>query len=232
MLGQRLRAGFRRALLQADRGLWRIRLSGKPCGVLRAAGLCLVLVQDLLSGRLLRRDPQFAADGLLCPGPARARRARPWRRDPRGRRQSFRLGLRAGGGRASTRQRVARPPCRDARRDPTRHAVRLGFRQIKGLSEKRMRAIGGAARRRLSTRCAMSGCAPASMSDEIEKLAQADAFRSLGLDRRAGAMGGAGARRQERGRKTAAVRQAGHPPARQRAGNDAADHAARPACHP
>ena len=80
---QWLRPGFCRALLQADRRLWRIRLSRKPCGVVRAAGLCLVLVQDLLSGCVLRRDPEFAADGLLCPGPAGARCARPWRRDPR-----------------------------------------------------------------------------------------------------------------------------------------------------
>ena len=33
--------------------------------------------------------------------------------------------------------------------------------------------------------CATSGCAPASMSATIERLAEADAFRSIGLDRRA-----------------------------------------------
>lgn len=66
----------------------------------------------------------------------------------------------------------------------SRHAVRLGFRQIKGLSEKRM--VEFVARR---------GCGYESVRDvwlrsgldrnEIERLAEADAFRSLGLDRRA-----------------------------------------------
>jgi error-prone DNA polymerase len=66
----------------------------------------------------------------------------------------------------------------------TNHALRLGFRQIKGLSKDRMEAF---AQRR--------GAAYSSVRDvwlrsgldvgEIEKLAQADAFRSLGLDRRA-----------------------------------------------
>ena len=31
---------FAEALLQADRGLWRLRLPGEPCGLVRAAGLC------------------------------------------------------------------------------------------------------------------------------------------------------------------------------------------------
>ncbi|ESY30587.1 error-prone DNA polymerase [Mesorhizobium sp. LNJC391B00] len=65
----------------------------------------------------------------------------------------------------------------------TRHAVRLGFRQIKGLAEKRMEAF-----------TARRGAGYTSVRDvwlrsgldvgEIERLAQADAFRSLGLDRR------------------------------------------------
>ncbi|MDQ2703549.1 MAG: OB-fold nucleic acid binding domain-containing protein, partial [Pseudomonadota bacterium] len=64
------------------------------------------------------------------------------------------------------------------------HAVRLGFRQIKGLSEADMEALvrcrggGYGSVRDLWLR---SGLAV----DEIEKLAQADAFRSIGLDRRA-----------------------------------------------
>ena len=41
----RLRARIRRALLQADRGLRRVRLSRKPCRELRAPGLCLVLAE-------------------------------------------------------------------------------------------------------------------------------------------------------------------------------------------
>ncbi len=66
----------------------------------------------------------------------------------------------------------------------TRHAVRLGFRQIKGLSEKRMavfverRGMGYESVRDIWLRSGLD-------VDDIERLAQADAFRSLGLDRRA-----------------------------------------------
>ena len=45
-------ARLRRALLQPDRGLWRIRLSGKPRRELRAPRLCLGLAQVPLPGRL------------------------------------------------------------------------------------------------------------------------------------------------------------------------------------
>ena len=64
-----------------------------------------------------------------------------------------------------------------------RHAVRLGFRQVMGFSEKDARSLvasrqsGYAAPRELWRRGGMSAGA-------LEKLAQADAFRSLGLDRR------------------------------------------------
>jgi error-prone DNA polymerase len=66
----------------------------------------------------------------------------------------------------------------------SRHAVRLGFRQIKGLPEKRMvefaarRGDGYASVRDVWLRSGLD-------RDEIERLAEADAFRSLGLDRRA-----------------------------------------------
>jgi error-prone DNA polymerase len=66
----------------------------------------------------------------------------------------------------------------------TEHAVRLGFRQIKGLSEDRMNALvdrrgdGYESVRDVWLRSGLD-------VDEIEKLAQADAFRSIGLDRRA-----------------------------------------------
>ncbi|TIQ17165.1 MAG: DNA polymerase III subunit alpha [Mesorhizobium sp.] len=65
----------------------------------------------------------------------------------------------------------------------TSHAVRLGFRQVKGLSKERMevfvarRGNGYATVRDVWLRSGL-------YVDEIEKLAQADAFRSLGLDRR------------------------------------------------
>ncbi|PTE07577.1 error-prone DNA polymerase [Mesorhizobium helmanticense] len=66
----------------------------------------------------------------------------------------------------------------------TNHAVRLGFRQIKGLSKDRMEAFvqrRGSGYESVRDVWLRSGLDV----DEIEKLAQADAFRSIGLDRRA-----------------------------------------------
>jgi error-prone DNA polymerase len=66
----------------------------------------------------------------------------------------------------------------------TRHAVRLGLRQVKGLSEKNIEAFVG---RRGAGYVSVRDVWLRSGLDigAIEKLAQADAFRSLGLDRRA-----------------------------------------------
>jgi DNA-directed DNA polymerase III PolC len=80
----------------------------------------------------------------------------------------------------------------------TRHAVRLGFRQVKGLAEADMeklianRGAGYDSVRDLWLRSGLS-------RGVIERLAEADAFRSLGLDRRAalwaaGALASKGAR--------------------------------------
>ncbi|TIN64161.1 MAG: error-prone DNA polymerase, partial [Mesorhizobium sp.] len=65
----------------------------------------------------------------------------------------------------------------------TKHAVRLGFRQIKGLSKERMAAF---VEQRGSGYVSVRDVWLRSGLDvgEIERLAQADAFRSLGLDRR------------------------------------------------
>ncbi|TRC72922.1 DNA polymerase III subunit alpha [Mesorhizobium sp. WSM4310] len=66
----------------------------------------------------------------------------------------------------------------------TNHAVRLGFRQIKGLSKERMEDFvkrRGSAYETVRDVWLRSGLDV----DEIERLAQADAFRSVGLDRRA-----------------------------------------------
>ena len=94
MLANGYDARLRRALLPADRGLRRIRLSRKPRRQLRAAGLCLGLAQMPLSGRVRRGAAERAADGLLRAGADRARRARAWRRG-RGRRTSiFPTGIR------------------------------------------------------------------------------------------------------------------------------------------
>jgi error-prone DNA polymerase len=65
----------------------------------------------------------------------------------------------------------------------TNHAVRLGFRQVKGLSKERMEVF--VARRGDGYESVRDVWLRSGLDvDEIEKLAQADAFRSLGLDRR------------------------------------------------
>lgn len=66
----------------------------------------------------------------------------------------------------------------------TEHAVRLGFRNIKGLPKDRMEAF--AERRGEGYDSVRDVWLRSGLDvDEIEKLAQADAFRSIGLDRRA-----------------------------------------------
>src|SRR3546814_2094695 len=79
-------------MFQTDRGFRQLRLSRKPCPVLRQARLCVVMAEMPSSRRLRVRHPQFAADGLLRPRAARARRTRAWDRGARGRRQCERLG--------------------------------------------------------------------------------------------------------------------------------------------
>ncbi len=72
----------------------------------------------------------------------------------------------------------ARAPC------PTRRAVRLGFRQIQGLAEDELKLLVAARRNgyaSIEQLAALSGLSRFT----IERLAEADAFRSLGLDRRA-----------------------------------------------
>ncbi|TPO03076.1 error-prone DNA polymerase [Mesorhizobium sp. B1-1-5] len=66
----------------------------------------------------------------------------------------------------------------------TAHAVRLGFRQVKGLSEERMDIV--VARRGDGYRSVRDVWLRSGLDvGEIERLAEADAFRSIGLDRRA-----------------------------------------------
>ena len=120
MLANGYEREFRRALLPADRGLRRIRLSGKPCGKLRAAGLCLGLAEMPLSGRLRRRAPERAADGLLRAGADRARCARARRRGAAARHQSFAVGFDARTGPARSRT-----PARSASRDAGRRVHHL-----------------------------------------------------------------------------------------------------------
>ena len=81
------------------------------------------------------------------------------------------------------RRRIARKHADMREVIRTCYAVRLGFRQIKGLSEKRIeqfvarRGAGYDSVRDVWLRSGLD-------VDEIERLAEADAFRSLGLDRR------------------------------------------------
>ena len=77
----------------------------------------------------------------------------------------------------------SRPPCRDARHHPHPTCRAAGFRQIKGLSDKRMEPF--VARRGDGYHSVRDVWLRSGLDvGEIEKLAEADAFRSLGLDRR------------------------------------------------
>ncbi len=155
----RLRPGVRRALLQPDRGLRRVRLSRKPCGFLRAARLRVLLVQGVLSRCLLRGDPELPADGILRAVAARSRRARARGGCPGGRREPVQLGLPSGARGLRPVQAVG-PHREMATVIPQPHAVRLGFRQVKGLSEQDMAQL--VARRGSGyDSCATSGCVPA-----------------------------------------------------------------------
>jgi DNA polymerase III alpha subunit len=113
----------------------------------------------------------------------------------------------------------------------TDHAVRLGFRQIKGLSKERMEAF---VERRGSGYESVRDVWLRSGLDvgEIERLAQADAFRSLGLDRREAlwavrALDGKSAAESCRCSTSRRIS-----PARAGARDEAAENAARRACHP
>ena len=98
----RLRRGVRAPDLPADPGLRRIRLSRIAFGVVRAARLRVVVVEALRAGGVLRGAAEFAADGLLCAGAARRRRAPAWRRRATARRDDQRVGLHAGATSGST----------------------------------------------------------------------------------------------------------------------------------
>ena len=62
----RLQRSIRQTDLSTDPGLWRVRVSGITFGQLRLAGLCLIVVEMSLSGRLYLRPAQQSANGLLC----------------------------------------------------------------------------------------------------------------------------------------------------------------------
>ena len=203
----------RRALLSPDRGLRRIRLSREPCGELRASGLRLVLDEMPLPGCLRRGDAERPAARLLRARPARARCARARGRVARSRREPVRLGLHAGASPPSPSGRGVGGEGNEGSEGPAAlirrsaatfsqgerdihprhaemaphiratHAVRLGFRQIIGVKEKDMLRLverRGEAYDSVRDLWLRSGLSSA----VLERLADADAFRSLGLDRR------------------------------------------------
>jgi error-prone DNA polymerase len=67
---------------------------------------------------------------------------------------------------------------------PTRHAVRLGFRLVHGLAEDELKKLLAARGNGFSSLERLAAICDVTRST-IERLAEADAFRSLGLDRRA-----------------------------------------------
>ena len=202
MIGNMIARGydpeFAEKLFRADQGIRQLWLSGKPRRKLCAAGLRLVMAQALSSRRILLRAVELAADGFLRPGADRRRCPQERRRGARDRcvaSAARRIRWRSGGGEYC--------------------AVRLGFRQIDGFrwtdpDEARLkspsRAIPGSsltrrpgmtavaigpsassrrARAGPSPRWKISPATPVCPSVRLILLADADAFRSIGLDRRA-----------------------------------------------
>ena len=161
-------ARLRRELLRPDRRLRRIRLSRKPCGELCAPGLRLGLDQMPLS-RTCSAPPSSTASRWVSIS----------------RRSSCAT-------RASTASRSAPADVNFSDWDCTlepgadgRHAVRLGFRLIHGLKRRRTEKAHRGARQRLCLRSSGWRRSAGISRFTIERLAEADAFRSMGLDRRA-----------------------------------------------
>ena len=156
----RLRSRFRAALLRPDQGLRRIWLPRKPRGELRAPRLRVELAEVEISGGVRLRFAQLAADGLLRAGADRPRCARAWRRGARGRRQSTAIG--------TARWRTARCASACARSTGCSARRRIGSSRVGPTQTvEELRSRGGVP------------------VHAIQRLAAADAFRSMGLDRRA-----------------------------------------------
>ncbi len=159
--------------------------SRKPCCLLRLSRLCLGLAQDLLSGHLLRRAPERAARWVLCTGANSGAMPRARGQNAAGRHQPFGLG-RPARRRGFLRPKNAVHPRHASMREviKTRKAVRLGFRLVKGLKQTDMEAL--VARRGEGYRSVHDLWLRSGLSRAVlERLADADAFRSVGLDRRA-----------------------------------------------
>ena len=133
------------------------------------------------NGNIRRRSPAALLNsqpmGFYAPGADRPRRARAWRRGARGGCEPQRLGLHAWN--ASDRRALrSGSACAQIER-ASQLARRLGLRQIDGLrSGRRAARTGPTTVEELRSR----GGVPV---HAIQRLAAADAFRSMGLDRRA-----------------------------------------------
>ncbi len=207
--GTRLHPRLRRAHLPPDRGLRKLRLPREPRGELRQDRLRLELDEMPPPRRLLRGHPQRPADGLLpalpagegCRGARRGGEAGLHQRQP--------VGLHFGGGNSSPsllgEGDQAKPgggegltpncPSTALSRGPPPRGklgeelgkllpLRLGLRMVRGLSNLHAAQILAARSEGpfdsiedVWRRCGVPVAA-------LEKLADADAFASLGLDRR------------------------------------------------
>ena len=176
----RLRPRFRAALLRPDQGLRRIWLSRKPRGELRAPGLRLELAQVAISGGVRRGAAQLAADGLLRAGADRARCARAWGRGACRWMSITAIGIARWSGRLRARAGRTDSPSASA------------CARSKGLPERRRGCDadrGAVAARAVSPASrSLRDRAAACPSHAIERLAAADAFRSLGARPRAPAL--------------------------------------------
>ena len=156
------------AAFRPDRGVWRIRVSRKPCSGLCHAGLCLGLAEMPSPGRLCLRPAEFPADGLLRPGPDRARCPRT-------------------SGRGAPHLRQCQPPgtTRWSAAQMARWRCGWGFRQIKGFKSggRRNGSLPPAAMATADPQESVwlrAGLSPA----VLERLAEADGFADMGLTRR------------------------------------------------
>jgi DNA polymerase III alpha subunit len=155
---------------------------GKPRRQLRAAGLCLLLAQVPLPGCVLRRAPQLPADGLLRPGAAV--------RDAREHGVEIRpvdincSGWDGDAGAGPEAAAALTPASRDEgchEAQPTRCG--WGCNRSRGSAKPRPCSSWRTAAAAMTV-SAICGCAPACRAAPIEQLAEADCFRSIGLDRR------------------------------------------------
>ena len=166
----RLRPRFRAALLRPDQGLRRIWLPRKPRGELRAPRLRVELAQVEISGGVRLRAAELAADGLLRAGPDRPRCAGAWRRGARGRCECSDWDC-TEPLRSERTSALAPRPAPQARMGIA--SARPGRAPMSSARARPYRSV-----EELRTR----GGVPV---HAIQRLAAADAFRSMGLDRRA-----------------------------------------------